>query len=318
MYEDEPPNPADQQLIKWAKVMMICSGLWNGPIGTHRMVEKLHKIYGRFIRYSFFALVLFLHLECLRLVVKGYNREIVIGSFSVVVSVTKILFKTVVFMRYPLLDVVNEIVRKERQVWASGCEEIQALYRKKIKFVKRTVLMLLVLSTITVMTLQVSGAVATLKIKRYNVMNNASLESHFMYQTVFPLNRINHLNWLFSTEILWGWIGLLYSSITQLIFITILAYAAIQLQILQVHFRDLMGSTVELFPAHAEVLQGALKLREHMVTHKIIIRFINQFNQTTKYMIMMDFLFSSLDIASVSLSISQVGGSYVPQSCLEK
>ncbi|XP_066257514.1 odorant receptor 43a-like [Euwallacea similis] len=287
MCENEPSNPINEQLISWVKVLMICSGLWEGPVGVRRIVKNLYNVYSRFMKFSFFFFCFSLTLEFLRLAIGGYDTDIV-------------------FMKYQLAELFNEIIKKEQQVWASGSEEIQALYRSKVKFVKGTVLTLFLPSLVTVFMLQVVGGLATLKIRQYNSINNASLESHLMYQAIFPLNRINHLNWLFLSEILWGWTGLTYASVTHLIYITILVYAATQLQILQIRFRNLMGSEEELSPTQGEVLEGARKLREHIITHKIIIRFLVQFNNTTKHIIMVDFLCYSLDIASVLSSITKM------------
>lgn len=82
-----------------------------------------------------------------------------------------------------------------------------------------------------------------------------------MYQTIFPLDKTNHVCWLFSTQILWAWVGLIFNLVTQLIFVTILLYAASQLEIMQVRFRNFIEQDFDLMASEEKVTQKVQKLK---------------------------------------------------------
>ncbi|XP_050300122.1 odorant receptor Or2-like [Anthonomus grandis grandis] len=162
---------------------------------------------------------------------------------------------------------------------------------------------------LTIALLVILGAIGTLKIKEYNQQNNATLESHLMYQTIIPLNRLEHIRSLFIIQALWFWMGLTYNTTTHVVFITILTYAAAQLEILQIRIRNYVGPEFSEKSGEEEIQEKIQDLKKLILDHKYIIGYIEHFNSSAKYIILMEFVLSSLDLASASASLIKMNSS---------
>lgn len=92
-----------------------------------------------------------------------------------------------------------------------------------------------------------------------------------MYQVLLPLDKINHIHWFFSTQVIWAWIGYIFSVVTQIIYFTILCYAAVHLQILQIRFKNFVepnfnfSASVEALEKKTEVLKGLIHEHQQII-----------------------------------------------------
>ncbi|KAF7268983.1 hypothetical protein GWI33_017967 [Rhynchophorus ferrugineus] len=98
---------------------------------------------------------------------------------------------------------------------------------------------------------------------------------------------------------LYSWSGFVYSCITHMMFINLLIFGAVQLQILQIKLRNVANNTQPITPKETTQL-----LKQLIVEHKNAINFINTLNEKTKSIVLMEFIFSSMDVASVARSLT--------------
>lgn len=122
-----------------------------------------------------------------------------------------------------------------------------------------------------IMLFNILGAVGMLELKQYNEAHNKTMESHFMYQILFPLNKLDNLYLTFVAQVFCAWVGITYNVITHLIFVVLLVYAATQLQVLKIRFRNYVEAD---FNAHAD-LEGIdekiIVLKNLIVEHQSTI-----------------------------------------------
>ncbi|CAG9764171.1 unnamed protein product [Ceutorhynchus assimilis] len=170
-----------------------------------------------------------------------YPDQVKFQAFSVVISATKIGTKMLIYLKYDVMEMVNDIIEKEKEVWRSSSEEIHNLYRAKIRVCKAYALTLCGATAVTVSFLQITGAFAMVELKHQNLIHNQTIEPIFMYLTIFPKDKLSNLYLTFSLQTLWAWLGVNFNTMTHLLFLTLLTYSASQLEILQVKLRNFIG-----------------------------------------------------------------------------
>lgn len=111
----------------------------------------------------------------------------------------------------------------------------------------------------------------TLKIHYHNLANNDTVESHLMLQLIFPLNHMAHIKYYFATQMFWSWIGFTQNVATELIYVTVLVYAAMKLELLQVKFRSFVQDDLELSSSNEKLQEKTDLLKNLIREHQSII-----------------------------------------------
>ncbi|XP_030750008.1 odorant receptor 67c-like [Sitophilus oryzae] len=150
-----------------------------------------------------------------------------------------------------------------------------------------------------VTTINLSGAYENSKLIQYNRLNNASLETHFMYQIWFPVNKLDNLVPYYSVMLMFTWSGFVYSCITHMLFVTLLIYCGVQLEVLQVKMSKITSSS-DNSEENRKLLWKKL-----IVEHQYIIEFIETLNNRAMGIVLMEFILSSLDVASVATNATK-------------
>ncbi|XP_066257515.1 odorant receptor 30a-like [Euwallacea similis] len=297
------PTKDNESLISWMRYLLIIAGFWTDPIGTHYITQKTFKLYSLFMRSSCFVWWVLLVGEFARLVILHYDIAIITQSFGVVVNASKLMMKVVIYWRNKTLQMIKDIAANEQKVWASGDDEIFSLYRRHIGLLKYYIVAMVFATFMVVFLLQGVGAIQYLEIRNHNILFNETVESHSMYLTLIPRNKQDHPVFLLTSQFLWGFLGLTFNSITHLLFATLLVYCRIQLITLQIKSRKLFGGDEDKALLELDDKGQVQALKQLIRDHQYIIRFVEDLNNRVKYIIMMEFILSSLDFASVLVTI---------------
>ncbi|XP_066257512.1 odorant receptor 67c-like [Euwallacea similis] len=294
----------NQQLIKWARLFMIAAGAWDLPISKNPILQALFKIYCIFMKFAYALFFLMLLGETIRLIMYHYELPIIIANIGVFFNATKIAVKMIIYVKYNITDLFREIIVKEKLIWESENEEIITMYRKKIVVCSVYGISIAAGTLSTIAFLELYGAYLIVQMAKMNV-GNETIESHIMYQTLIPLNKLDHVKTLFLTQIVWSWSGGTCNTMTHGVYITLLVYASTQLQMLQIRFKhcveeDFDGSNMQ---EKIDFLKDLIKEHQH------IINFIKFLNESTKYILMIEYILSSMDIASVSANLIKMEAS---------
>ncbi|ERL93969.1 odorant receptor Or2 isoform X1 [Dendroctonus ponderosae] len=296
----KPSKTKKAQLISWTKVFMIGGGFWNQPLTNSYIGEKVYFCYSIFMKCGCFMWWSMMVGELFRLVAYGYDVEIILAQFGLVVNASKIMFKLVVYIRENLLALFKDITEKDVEIWNLDNEEIHTVYWKNIKLIKSYVLALSVSTSLCLGMLDVSGIHVILKTVEHNKAFNDTLEAHAMYQTILPLNKLDNLPLLFTLQAYLAIIGFVYNCLTHLMFATLLVYAATQIQILQIRSKNFIGAD-QL--SGSDMRDKLLVLKEISQDHQYIIGFVENLNSRTRYIVLVEFILSSFDLASVSVNL---------------
>lgn len=150
-------NPENEKLISWVRILMILAGFWNQPISHNHIINRMFYVYSVGMRISCFLFWISLAAELLRLIIYQYEVSVIVTSLSVVVTDSKIVLKMLLYLKYNTLDLFEDIIEKEGEIWASRSEEIKALYRRKITFLKVAVFLMGTSNFLTIIWLEISG-----------------------------------------------------------------------------------------------------------------------------------------------------------------
>lgn len=115
----------------------------------------------------------------------------------------------------------------------------------------------------------------TLNMKNHNQANNDTLESHMTLQVLLPLNRMNHLEWFFSTQLFWAWNAFTCNLSSLLIYVNILVYSVVQLEMLQIKFRNFVEPNFSLDALTIEIQYKGAMLKKLIREHQHIIRLVD-------------------------------------------
>ncbi|CAH1129987.1 unnamed protein product [Ceutorhynchus assimilis] len=213
--------------------------------------------------------------------------------------------KVIIYTKQNILELFKDVIEKEEVIWASNNEIIKTMYRGKIRTFKIYTAALAIFTVSAVVLLQGYGAVGVLQIKEHNKKFNTSLEPHSMYQTIIPLNKLEHVTFFFALEAFLAWVGVTYNCTTHMVFVVLLMFSASQLEMLQIRLRYYVEEDFPETPTEEQINEKIVLLKSFIRDHIYIIRFVQHYNNCTKYIIMAEFLLASFDLASVSINLTK-------------
>lgn len=136
---------------------MIGGGFWNQPLSNSYIGEKIYFCYSIFMKGGCLMWWSMMAGELFRLVACGYNLEVILAQFGLVINASKIMFKLIVYIRENLLALFKDITEKDVEIWKLDNEEIHSVYWKNIKLIKSYVFALSVSTLLCLGMLDVSG-----------------------------------------------------------------------------------------------------------------------------------------------------------------
>lgn len=266
---------------------MILAGVWNFPLYENNILQKGYEIYafGMKCGYAFFYSSLVG--ETVRLIVCNYELSVIVGNVGVLFNATKIAIKILIYDRFDLFQLFEKIIEKEKEIWQSGNQEIITMYNGKIRVCSMYVLVLATSTFVAVCLLQTSGSYinqykqtqlirilgmfAIYKLIEYNQLHNDTLEPHFMYQSLFPLNKLDNIQLFFVSQVLFAWFGTTFNIMTHGVFVTLLVYSASQLEKLQICMRNFVGNVQTEILEPEEINERIVILKKLIQDHIHII-----------------------------------------------
>ncbi|CAH1125930.1 unnamed protein product [Ceutorhynchus assimilis] len=294
----------NQQLIGWSKIVMINTGFWKQPISESKSVQLCFEVYSVLVKLGYILLWILLTAEIIRMFLNDYPDQIKFQALGAGFSATLMGMKMLIYQKYDIMEMINDVIEKEKEVWGSTSEEIHNVYRVKIRVCKAYVLIIGGFLAGGFSYFQISGAFAMVELKHQNLINNQTIEPNFMYLTLFPRDRLSNLYITFGLQAIWSWVGYNFGTMTHVVFLTLLTYSASQLEILQVKLKNFIGPDDFIADvSDAQYNEKISVLKNLIEDHKYIIGFVEHLNDCTKYIILMEYCLNSLNIASVSLNI---------------
>ncbi|KAF7271071.1 hypothetical protein GWI33_016031 [Rhynchophorus ferrugineus] len=190
--------------------------------------------------------------------------------------------KAVIYQSDNFAHLINTIIKEERVLLQSKDENIKNLYWSFVKYINKCAIAIVV----------IAGGTAGLLVVATSTIGllSDSDDKPMIFLAHFPFNQKKHYFTSILIQASSVGVATVYYCMSQILYLCILTFVKAKLKVLQYHFRcfKIENGT-----------NDAKRARELVKYHQRIIRFVEKLNDSIKYLLLIEFLSSSLNIASV-------------------
>lgn len=136
---------------------MILTGVWKFPLYESNFLQKVYEFYAVMMKCGYAVFFASLLGESLRLIICDYELAVIIASTGVLFNATKIAIKILIYIRFDIFQLFQEIIEKEKEVWQSENQEVMTMYKGKVRICAIYLLALAASTVMSVALLEISG-----------------------------------------------------------------------------------------------------------------------------------------------------------------
>lgn len=123
---------SNEKLVRILKFNLILIGFWKRPL-TSQKLNLIYRYYSKFTILSFRFLCLSIWAEFIRLIVQKYDYETITSGMLVFMYSVKVTLKLIAYKQLKVVELLNEVIEKEEEIWKYGDKDVQTFYHQKIK-----------------------------------------------------------------------------------------------------------------------------------------------------------------------------------------
>ncbi|XP_060520128.1 odorant receptor Or2-like isoform X2 [Cylas formicarius] len=285
-------------ILKLAANSMILAGTWPLPLPTKNVaLRKTYAVYCRLIHIFFSIFLLSLYIQFGLKVNDGNsdeNREGLFSQMSFLISLLIVGVTIILYRRKNARLVIKYIMKADANIARSKDEDVLRYHSRQIQFCRRLSFGIVSLSVWMGISMFLETHLQRLEIENFNKGNNRSIEKPLTFDMYFfNLDRAKYETTLLCISYVLLPLNCLLFTSSKIIFFSCIIFPASVLKTLQIRFR-------KLGVAGSDMLAN---LKELIAEHQQTIWFIQKLNDSVKYLIFLDFLLNSLDIATVSIQL---------------
>ncbi|XP_060533388.1 odorant receptor 30a-like isoform X3 [Cylas formicarius] len=298
-------NIVDRRILNFSKYCMIFVGIWRLrlPIESNTL-RKTYEIYSIFVKIY---MPLYLLSMCIHFILavgsKNETLEDLMKEFSyVLVSlITEIV--AVLCQKRTFKQIISYVMEEEKDILNSREEETLYQYKRNLNFCIAVNLAVFIFPVCTAASISVENGRIRHQIDRYNSEHNATLDKPFPFALyLYKFDKNNHQIIVMFVERVWQVLVVIRAISTKNIVISCIIFTPSILKRLQIRFRQLSrqeGDTFEL-------------LNDLISQHQKVIRYVSELNDSIKYVILLEYLLNSLNVAAVSVQFISNKLAYSP------
>nr|QXE93255.1 odorant receptor 29 [Eucryptorrhynchus brandti] len=215
-------------------------------------------------------------------------------NIRIAISCILVFLKVIIFQSARFTKVLNDVVEQERVISNSEDEEIRNLHLKCAKYVRTFAKLVVGLVYSTASLLIVSTYVIGMKVR-----NDPLAEKPVIVSVWLPFDQNEYYDTaLFLQAGFVVLVAILYG-MTQILYISIMVFAKLRLHILQHQIRNFdYYKRMSLVPVDDVGMMKRL-IRDHQT----VIGFVGELNEAIRLMLLVEFLFSSINIATAAFQL---------------
>ncbi|XP_060534038.1 odorant receptor 45b-like isoform X2 [Cylas formicarius] len=278
-------------ILDHAIFCMILAGIWPLALPTKRQIFRVaYSVYSIFVRMYFPIFLVSLSVQFTISTINGKDADQMFGQLIYVIAVMNGGIGALLYQRVDFKEIINYITKDDKDVGYMEDEQIKRCHLEQARFCKQARVAVTMLTMGGTTSICLENLWIRYQIGQYNKHYNDSLEKPFPFDLYyFGLNKEKHAGLLLiinDVSVMAN--GLLVAS-TKIVFFSCMIYPVSILKRLQIRLE------------RWDVCDGLVVLKELIMHHQDIIRFITKLNGSIKYLIFMEFLLNSLNIAAVSI-----------------
>ncbi|XP_030758723.1 odorant receptor Or2-like [Sitophilus oryzae] len=285
-----PNNDAFVKTLKW---LMIFAGFWKLPLSKNPILNKIYLIYSDGSKVYMFLFIILLIMELFRLIKDQESSQVIITSFSLVVTCILIAVKTYIIIKRNLVDLIPEIMEKEEEIWNCDDEEVKGIFKGKVFFCNVLCTGLTMVQVVCLASMSSMAFTGNQELIEYNRAHNTSIDTYYWYQLWFPGTKLDHLAWVYTLNGCFGWVACSNSMVCHSLLATLMIFATTKMEILCAILRKCVKGEDDVF-----LDRNMVELKKCVVEHQNIIEYVTRLNKSISIILLMHFLLNSFEISS--------------------
>ncbi|KAF7273704.1 hypothetical protein GWI33_013599 [Rhynchophorus ferrugineus] len=217
--------------------------------------------------------------------------QIVISAVGVLITCWLIAIKTYICVRKGLIDILDEITEYEGRIMDSNNEPIKRMYLRKASFCNNMCRGQAFVQIICAIAMYYLGIVGDQQLIAYNRANNSTIDSYYWYQFWFPGYKLDHMVWIYTLNLMFGWSACSANVVCHSIIGTLMIFAAAQLQVLNLQLRSFIAEG-------DDVKRKTAELKTYVRQHQSLISYVSRLNKEIRIIVLMHFMLNSIEIAT--------------------
>ncbi|XP_060534061.1 uncharacterized protein LOC132706628 isoform X2 [Cylas formicarius] len=287
-----------RSIVSFSKWFMISVGMWTLDLPTrNNALCKVYALYSIFISFYFAT---FVSSICIQFTITLTTQTTDLETFKQLPFVISLLithYVTVVIRSSKFTEIITNVVNEENLISISDDEDILNSHLEEVRFNDALSAIFFALTACTGSTLILENFWHNMEVARYNREKNVTLDRpillHLYY---FNVNKRKHETLVLAiTEVALVFNTLIIFS-TKVIIFTCAAFASSALKNLQIRFRR-VGLRCD---------DALTNLKLLIVEHQGVIEFVKNLNESIRYLLLLEYLLNSLNVAAVSVQFLTV------------
>ncbi|KAL1509550.1 hypothetical protein ABEB36_004264 [Hypothenemus hampei] len=270
--------------------LILVAGFWPLPL----TYQKCYNIYSIIVKFSFLICLITILYEMLHILQHHYDLNIIITTFGMVITVGKMLIKLSIYHKFNTWALLKQVVEKDEEIKKSDDENVKASYLKKIQLINIYVTILVMITAVGQIGICTSGYLKFLQYKQESQLTNSTKKQYLMFKSLFP-HQMDNYYYVLTFQLYWAWIIGLINTITTVLFLALLVYARFLLEGLQIY----SGKFIIDLLANQKGKNNIETFKKFLDRHCYVIEFVQDLNQHLKYITLLQFIFDSVDLASI-------------------
>ncbi|XP_060533699.1 uncharacterized protein LOC132706394 isoform X3 [Cylas formicarius] len=279
----------DQQILKLPRNTMLLAGIWRFPWTSNVLLAKVYQFYSALIQIYYPVFLTSMSVGFAKMLGEQVYSVSVFRSFGMMITLFVVQVKVILFQTRGVKRIISQVMEEERPILDSDDGQIIRNHSKRVRFCRISSMAIFGFNFLSGVAMTSANIIARFQIGRRNEMLNETTAKPFIYDLYYPaLDPQEHPTFPMVVNYISMPVAAFMVS-TQVVFVSCVVFAASMLETLQVKFKKSAG------------FEDDATLRRLISEHQHAIRFVEKLNDSTKHLMLLEYLLNSLNVASVSI-----------------
>ncbi|XP_030764608.1 odorant receptor 49b-like [Sitophilus oryzae] len=279
------------------KICMLMWGIWPPEFIKNPSLRTWYLIYKYILVVYVSILAGSLISEWIRLIIFHKSAERISSSGSLVVTIILLSIKMLIYQKNKIPQRFAKFVEVETDIEDSNDPEVQKIYYTVLRYDRYLNIGVIIATTLAVSSFAI---IDIIKLWEIGVEAWNFDEASFMYELYFPFDKKKYMIVVVAFNLYTIYMGGVLNVVCLLLIYTLIVFSALQLRILRVRLRKFHTFVGKYGKDISETLYYFI------VKHQKSIEFVETLNQSVKYVMLIEFLLNSANVASVLFYIITV------------
>ncbi|XP_060533957.1 odorant receptor 30a-like [Cylas formicarius] len=286
----------NRPILNFSKYCMLSVGLWRLKLPVEsNVLLKTYVVYSGIVKIY---MPLYLMSMCIHFIVAlgtpNQSLEVLMREFSYILIslITEVV--AVLCQKKNFKRIISYVMEEEKDILVSGEDETLYHHKRQLKFCNAVNLAVFVFPICTAASIVIENARIRHQVNGYNREHNVTLKKPFPFELyLYKFDQNNHQTTVMFVEYLSQILVVLRIISTKNIVISCIIFTPSVLKRLQIRFKRMERQEGDSFATVTDLISQ----------HHKIIRYVSDLNHSIRYVILLEYLLNSLNVAAVSYQV---------------